>query len=318
MASDRETIVEAPPSSDRMLLLVCNSFWKQPLSQSLPDCPDDCELTTDQRRFLEADAVVFHIPSLGSVRLLPKPAQQKWVAWSMESDVNYPQLADPAFMARFDLTMTYRLDSDVPALYLDLETLHEFRRPPQEKTAEAEAVYFASNRWDRNGRNEYVRVLMQHLTVHSYGKCLRNRTLAEDRGLETKLQVSARYKFTLAFENSSTWDYVTEKFFDPLRVGSVPVYLGAPNADEFAPGDHCFIRAEDFAGPGELAAYLKRVAADRELYGRYFTWKREPFRKRFSEMVDLKRTSLCRRLCAALAEKSRMAPCSRGCGLHNR
>lgn len=295
-----------------MLLLVYNSFWNQPVNESLPDCPADCELTTDRRRFLEADAVVFHIPSVGSLRLLPKPAHQWWVAWSMESYVNYPQLADPAFMARFDLTMTYRLDSDVPAPYLDVETLHEFRRLPQQKTAEAEAVYFASNRGDRNGRNEYVRVLMQHLAVHSYGKCLRNRTLEEDRGPDTKLQVSAQYKFTLAFENSSTWDYVTEKFFDPLRAGSIPVYLGAPNVDEFAPGDHCFIHAADFAGPGELAAYLKRVAADRELFGRYFAWKQQPFRKRFLELVSLSRAGLCRRLCAALAEKSRTAPRPRG------
>jgi hypothetical protein len=80
---------------------------------------------------------------------------------------------------------------------------------------------------------------MRYLQVHSYGKCLNNRALLEDTGRQTKLDKVARYKFTLAFENSLTRDYVTEKSFDPLIAGSVPVYLGAPNIEEFAPGKHC-------------------------------------------------------------------------------
>lgn len=31
-----------------------------------------------------------------------------------------------------------------------------------------------------------------------------------------------KYKFTFAFENSETDDYVTEKLFGPLAAGSVP------------------------------------------------------------------------------------------------
>jgi hypothetical protein len=287
-----------------MLLLVYNSFWNQPVCESLPDCPHDCEVTTDHGRFPEADAVIFHLPSMGTVWPGVKPGRQKWVVWSMESDVNYPQLADPAFMSRFDLTMTYRLDSDVPIPYLEPETLHEFRKPPREKTADADVAYFASNPRDRNGRNEYVAALMQHIAIHSYGRCLGNRALAEDRGRDTKLQVTAQYKFTLAFENSTTTDYVTEKFFDPFRAGSVPVYLGAPNVEDFAPGNHCFIRAADFPGPGELAAYLQRVAADPLLYSAYFRWKQDAFRERFLELADLRRSGLCRRLCGALATRS--------------
>jgi hypothetical protein len=39
------------------------------------------------------------------------------VAWWLESDVNYPQLRDPVYMRQFDLTMIYRLDSDVASTY---------------------------------------------------------------------------------------------------------------------------------------------------------------------------------------------------------
>lgn len=39
----------------------------------------------------------------------------------------------------------------------------------------------------------------------------------------------AQYKFTLAFENAVCVDYITEKLWRPLIVGSVPVYYGSPS-----------------------------------------------------------------------------------------
>ena len=42
---------------------------------------------------------------------------------------------------------------------------------------------------------------------------------------------------------------MTEKFYDPLLTGSVPVYLGAPNVAEHAPAAQCYIDVRDFAGP---------------------------------------------------------------------
>jgi hypothetical protein len=32
---------------------------------------------------------------------------------------NYPRLGDAAFMGQFDVTMTYRRDSDLPLLYVE-------------------------------------------------------------------------------------------------------------------------------------------------------------------------------------------------------
>lgn len=73
-----------------------------------------------------------------------------------------------------------------------------------------------------------------------------------------KIEVIKNYKFTLAFENSNTKDYVTEKFFQCFDAGSIPgfksklrllilvVYLGAPNIDDFSPSDHSVIKVSDF------------------------------------------------------------------------
>lgn len=39
----------------------------------------------------------------------------------------------------------------------------------------------------------------------------------------------SRYKFIISYENSVCEDYVTEKIWRTLIVGSVPIYFGAPN-----------------------------------------------------------------------------------------
>jgi hypothetical protein len=259
-----------------------------------------CELTFDRTRFDEADAVVFHIPSLRPEGEMHKRPGQRWVAASMESEVNYPQLRHPEFMRWFDYTMTYRLDSDFPMPYLDVSLANELRAPAQPKTEPAPAVYIASSAVNRSGRTEYVRELMQHITVDSYGRSLHNRTFAEDRGRETKLATIARYKFTLAFENSIARDYVTEKFFEPLIAGSVPVYLGAPNVADFAPGERCYIDTTDFAGPRELADELLRLASDERAYQEFLAWKTQPLNEHFIQLVDYRRIHPLCQLCQAL------------------
>lgn len=42
-------------------------------------------------------------------------------------------------------------------------------------------------------------------------------------------QLMAKYKFTIAFENAIGDDYITEKLWRPLILGSVPIYMGSPS-----------------------------------------------------------------------------------------
>jgi len=282
------------------LILFFNPDWIS-LPPEGPIGDGCCELTFDRERLSQADVVVFHIPSLSSSTTARKWPGQRWVAMSMESDVNYPQLLDESLMAMFDLTMTYRLDSDVPSPYLNLAIAEAMRTPPRAKTEPAPAVYIASNWRDRSGRTEYVRELMRHMPVDSYGKCLQNRTFREDRGQSTKLETISAYRFTLAFENSISQDYVTEKFFDSLIAGSVPVYLGAPNVADFAPSLDCFIDVRDFSGPAALADYLQSLAADDDAYDRFLAWKSQPFRPEFVSLVERFRTSSMDRLARTIA-----------------
>jgi alpha-1,3-fucosyltransferase 10 len=146
---------------------------------------------------------------------------------------------------------------------------------------------------------------MKKVRVDSYGKLLTNRAVAgPDRGGETKLGIISRYKFCLAFENSRSVDYVTEKFFHPLLAGTVPVYRGAPNVGDFAPGEKCFINADDFSGPAALAEYLNYLDGDAVAYREYFAWKSADFSSKFRAMIrTLSPDPLCR-LCDVVAART--------------
>jgi hypothetical protein len=213
-------------------------------------------------------------------------------------------------MAQFDLTMTYRQDSDVAVSYCRPEDWLGFQPPilATPSYERAPAVYMVSSPYNRSGRTEYVRELMRHMPVDSYGRMLNTRALAADQGRPTKLETIARYRFTLAFENSIASDYVTEKFYDPLLVGSVPVYLGAPNVSEYAPARGCYIDVRDFANPRQLAGFLLELAADEARYAQYLEWRERPLDARFLTLAQEQSVSQWCRLGRILRERTRVKP----------
>jgi len=54
-------------------------------------------------------------------------------------------------------------------------------------------------------------------------------------------------------------DYVSEKAFEALFAGTVPVYRGTNSIRKFMPADDAFIDANDMTAPA-LAALLHRLA----------------------------------------------------------
>jgi Glycosyltransferase family 10 (fucosyltransferase) C-term/Fucosyltransferase, N-terminal len=287
-----------PPNcgDDRVIILFYNpSFDRWPDTTAL-QCQRSCEFTIDRSRWREADAVVFHLPTCRGLTRARKFPGQLWVAWCMESEVTTAVLADPDFMRGFDLTMTYQRSSDLWSPYLSAQLSSGLLAPVPAKSEQSPVVLFQSSGYDRSGRNAYIIELMKRVKIDSFGRFLNNRALdIPDAGNPTKKAVVARYKFALAFENSIALDYVTEKFFDALLAGTVPVYRGAPNIEDFAPGDHCYINADRFSGPAELARYLNDLSTDGEAYGQFFAWKQRPLRPQFQRLLEASRTNcLCR------------------------
>ena len=230
--------------------------------------------THDPDELTEADAVVFHLASPGHRPELDKRPGQLWVGWTMESRVTCPPLRDDGLMATFDVTMTCERTSDVWCPYFGPRHVAGYERMPAPPAAPATnpAVWLCSSSLDRSGRVAYAAELMDHVAVDSYGSVLRNRPERVEGGA-ARLELYRRYRFTLAFENSYSPDYVTEKLFDPLLVGSVPVYRGTGTVADLAPHPNSYIDARDFASPAELGRYLTHLAAHEEEYEAYRAWR---------------------------------------------
>jgi len=282
---DSVRLVRTNAAMSYLVLFYNSAFGNYPKVSRYAAVPE-VDFTTDRSRLREADAVVFHLPEAHHIRDAVKYPGQLWVGWSMESHANTRVRAETAAMAAFDFHMAFDRDSDVWCPYLpQLEQWQAAMAAPGDAASETvPAVLFQSANSDRCGRDPYLTELMTHMPFHSYGRFLNNRTLeGPDTGTPSKLAVLRRYRFTLGFENSMEPDYVTEKFFQPLLVGSVPVYRGAPNIAEFAPGADSFIDAAELT-PRELAQRLQQLVADEVAYARFHDWRSRPLPE---SLVDL-------------------------------
>jgi hypothetical protein len=74
-------------------------------------------------------------------------------------------------------------------------------------------------------------------------------------------------KFAYCYENTKNLEnYITEKIFDAMMYGCVPIYWGAQNIADFIPKE-CFIDRRDFSNQQSLYAYLKGMTS--EVYKSY-------------------------------------------------
>lgn len=273
--------------SNKIKVLIFNKMWSMPLPITLKDIPQDFLITTDRALINEVDAVVFHLPSLFEEMEedLEKKADQIWISWNLECEINHPLFDRPEIAELFDLKMSYHSNADIIYPYYKYEFLDQFKQPPQEKKLN-KACMFITSTINNSGRIEYLKDLMQYTPIDSFGHILQNSYLKEDKGVETKMNIIANYKFTIAFENAIANDYVTEKFFEPLQVGSVPVYLGAPNIIDFVPAYASFVDVTVFSSPKDLAEFMNNCYNDKKLYDSLLLWKKGPFLSSFVKLVN--------------------------------
>ena len=79
--------------SNKPTILFYNTFFDGPFEISYLDEEIQSAFVFDRALYEKADAVIFHIPDLifgvDDISKLLKPKGQIWVAWSMESAINY-------------------------------------------------------------------------------------------------------------------------------------------------------------------------------------------------------------------------------------
>ena len=78
-------------------------------------------------------------------------------------------------------------------------------------------------------------------------------------GVVSKRATYQKYKFSICYENCKDFNgYITEKIFDCLLSGCVPVYLGAQNIADHIP-KNVFIDKRNFNTYDQLYAYMKNM-----------------------------------------------------------
>ncbi|XP_051510818.1 4-galactosyl-N-acetylglucosaminide 3-alpha-L-fucosyltransferase 9-like [Myxocyprinus asiaticus] len=253
-------------------------IWLWPFGQTydLNTCStlfniEGCSLTADRSLYNKSSGVVIHhrdiSRDLSSLPPANRPAFQKWIWMNLESPSHSPKI--PGIEKLFNLTLNYRQDADIQVPYGSIVSVGEgedFVLPAKTKLV----CWIVSNWNPDHARVKYYNELSKHIEIHTYGQAFADYIVDKDF-----FSTIATCKFYLSFENSIHKDYITEKLYNPLSVGCVPITLGPArqNYENFVPGN-AFIHVDDFLSPKELADYLLLLDKNEELYLQYFEWRK--------------------------------------------
>ena len=244
-------------------------------------CPvaTNCEVTFDRSMISYSDVVVFHVPSFNGT-YDPPPfhhGKQKWIFLNEEPPTATENMYD--FNNTFNITMTYRRDSDIydPYGYLVEKTPMEkymYLRNGTRNYAKGKskmAAWFASSCDVQSKRQDYVKELQKYASVDIYGDC---GTLKCEKGsTECYDMLQNDYKFYLSFESGICKDYISEKLWHVMQYDVVPVVLGGAAYAEMLP-PNSYIDISKFPSPMALGKYLLQLDYNDAMYNQYFAWKR--------------------------------------------
>jgi hypothetical protein len=138
-------------------------------------------------------------------------------------------------------------------------------------------------------------VVNYYSKVDSFGNCWNNKNTTEKcqtlyepsmksnaKNYKVKVCLLEDYKFHFAFENIEEPYYITEKSGDALRAGTIPIYSGAPNIENYLP-KNSFLKLSDFKSVDALVAEMKRIGSNEKIWNSFQAWrndKTDPFWKR--------------------------------------
>ena len=267
-------------------------YTTMPIDREEP-CDIPCTYTYQFDKQLEADASVYERRGYSP----PSPEDKFAIYLQMEGTHYYPINLDG-----YHLENSYRWQS--PLLKPYFEWIHyqgeyNISNPAVswDDTING-ASFIARNCASRNGRENVVTGLRQlGIRVDGLSACLQTVSPPQHRD---KLQMLKPYKFTLAFENGNVQDYVTEKVYQALASGTLPVYMGAPNIKEFVP-DNSIINVADFDfNTTLLANHLRDCMENQTLYESYHAWRYRPLPEWFSRKFNFTWASTECRTCRYL------------------
>lgn len=256
---------------------------------------DSCFLTNDRKLkpIDEFDAIVFHGPQYHpKANDFPskRSSEQIYVYFAKEAPT-YKPLDLSISKNFFNLTATYRLDSDIVVSYFRIKDADgntiapnfqpDWMDPVLEdnilntyveihKKKNKAAAWFVSHCKTSGKREEKVKDLGKYIDVDIYGKCGKLKC-PHEKDEECFDRLRSDYFFYLSFENSRCVDYVTEKILNAIKNDVIPVVLNGADMNRFLPPGS-YINALDMSTE-ELAQRMKRLISDPLEFAKYFWWK---------------------------------------------
>lgn len=300
-----------------------------------PDLNEDGAITDPDADISDADVVLFYLPVFHRGAVLPrhKKKGQLWIATCAEalnrpeSNMDCSYALDQEFMANFDGFAGYhgefsRLDPSIKLFtaYSDPPQEDQMRAPPPSwaetlNTDGTGLMTLTSSDCETTDRGEWIKGLMKRFEEQgrgdillSYGTCFHN---AEEPSKECKENIlswfdgwsnrCASRPLKLVSENKLESWYITEKVWDALWEGSVPVYFGPPEVKSLVPPDSIIYHG-DFASPADLADYL--LEFDEEALAKKRAWKSLPVSEwgGFREAREFSHVTLLPRICEFAAK----------------
>lgn len=276
-----------------------------------------------------------------------KPKGQLWVAGCWEPRVyaqvgakgDCSLLNDRLTMSVMDAVASYDADSDFPAFFTP-PSFEQMQRPAPDfkanffklnsgthpaiaSTVTSDCRVGRRNNWFKEVKDAFFKRGHPD-AILAYGKC--NRTVEErscegdsddvrrDEGPSSIAEVWIRaanrcmaQPFQLISENTQAPWYITEKVWNALATGAIPVYDGPPEVKKLVPPGSVLF-ADDFASTADLVDAM--LSFTEEGYARARAWKKLPATRwgGWAEGRRLSRATLVPRLCEAASKRPKVQP----------
>lgn len=230
--------------------------------------------------------------------------------WKIIQTADDPYFSDTAKMERTafrhdEYYSTASLQSSVPLSSYSFDTYNlRDRLSIDWDTAANKASYVLDSNCKPSGgtrRQKWLAAVQAAFSVAAYGSCERNTELGPDETIATlpgRISLAKKNRMHLAFEAGTEKDYMTSITWEALLSGAVPVILGAANTMELLPANSA-IDAKKFNNWDTLAAYVKQVSEDKELWESHQAWRTDEteltaFDKRFNFTRTSPECRMCR------------------------
>lgn len=129
------------------------------------------------------------------------------------------------------------------------------------------ANFIAGHESEDNIRGDFFRKLCEYKRVEAPGAYLNNmpngETVCWTDG--SKAEFQRKCKFTLCFESTNHYGFVTEKIMDAFYADTIPVYYGSPTVKDIF-NQNAFINCADYPSFDAVIEKIKELDQDDEKY----------------------------------------------------